>query len=67
MIMPGIKGDEVLREIRDIRPDIKVVVSSGFMSEEQKNNLKEYSVDGYLDKPYRDKDVINTIFDILSN
>jgi len=67
MIMPGIKGDEVLREIRNMRPDIKVVVSSGFMSEEQKNNLKGYSVDGYLDKPYRDKDVIHTIFEILSN
>ena len=67
MIMPGIKGDEVLREIRRIRPDIKVIVSSGFMSEEQKSNLEEYSVDGYLDKPYRDKDVIRTIFDILSN
>ncbi|MCX5804952.1 MAG: response regulator [Proteobacteria bacterium] len=67
MIMPGIKGDEVLREIRAMRPDIKVIVSSGFMSEEQKNNLKEYSVDAFLDKPYRDKDVIRTIFDILSN
>jgi nitrogen-specific signal transduction histidine kinase/CheY-like chemotaxis protein len=67
MIMPGIKGDEVLRKIRGQRPDIKVVVSSGFMSEEQKDNLKEYSVDGYLDKPYRDKDVIKTVFDILSN
>ena len=66
MIMPGIKGDEVLKEIRAIRPDAKVIVSSGFMSEEQRDNLKEYRVDAYLDKPYRDKDVMRTIMDILS-
>ncbi len=66
MIMPGIKGDEVLKEIRNVRPDTKVIVSSGFMSEEQRDNLKEYRVDAYLDKPYRDKDVIRTIMEILS-
>ena len=67
MIMPGIKGDEVLREIRNCRSDIKVIVSSGFMSEEQRDNLKGYGVNGYLDKPYRDKDVVSTIFSILSD
>jgi two-component system, cell cycle sensor histidine kinase and response regulator CckA len=66
MIMPGIKGDEVLKEIRVIRPETKVIVSSGFMSEEQRDNLKEHRVDAYLDKPYRDKDVMRTILDILS-
>jgi signal transduction histidine kinase len=66
MIMPGIKGDEVLKVIRAVRPDTKVIVSSGFMSEEQRDNLKEYQVDAYLDKPYRDKDVMRTILDILS-
>ncbi len=67
MIMPGIKGDEVLREMRYLRPDVKVIISSGFMSEEQRENLREYKVDGYLDKPYRDQDVIRTIFNILSS
>lgn len=66
MIMPGIKGDEVLREMRSIRKDIRVIVSSGFMSEEQRDSLKKYKVDAFLDKPFRDKDVIHTIIEVLS-
>ncbi len=66
MIMPGIKGDEVLKEIRSIRKDIKVIISSGFMSEEQRDRLKKYKVDAFLDKPFRDKDVIQTIIEVLS-
>jgi CheY-like chemotaxis protein len=66
MIMPGIKGDEVLKEIRSIRKDIRVIISSGFMSEEQRDRLKKYKVDAFLDKPFRDKDVIQTIIEVLS-
>jgi len=66
MIMPGIKGDEVLRELRSIHSNIKVIISSGFMSEEQRDRLKKYKVDAFLDKPFRDKDVIHTIIEVLS-
>ncbi len=66
MIMPGIKGDEVLREMRNIRKDVKVIISSGYMSEEQRESLKKYKVDGFLDKPFRDKDVIHKIIEVLS-
>ena len=40
MIMPGMKGDEVLRELRSMRKDIKVIIASGFMSEEQRENCE---------------------------
>ena len=61
MILPGIKGDEVLKALREIRSDIKIIISSGSMSEDQKEKLREYRVDGFLDKPYKDKDVIGAI------
>jgi nitrogen-specific signal transduction histidine kinase/ActR/RegA family two-component response regulator len=67
MIMPGIKGDEVLKAIRGIRNDIKIIISSGFMSEDQRERLREYRVDGFLDKPYKDKDVLRAITKILSD
>jgi nitrogen-specific signal transduction histidine kinase/ActR/RegA family two-component response regulator len=66
IIMPGIKGDEVLKAMREIRKEIKVIISSGFMSEDQRERLKKYGVDGFLDKPFRDKDVIRTIIEVLS-
>ncbi len=66
MIMPGMKGDEVLAEMRKIRQDIKVIASSGYMSEEQRKRLKENNVDGFLDKPFRDKDVMRIMIEVLS-
>ncbi len=67
MIMPGIKGDEVLKMLREIRDDIKVIISSGFMSEDQRERLRECRVEGFLDKPYKDRNVIRIVNRILSN
>ena len=61
MIMPGIKGEEVLRKLRERSDTVKVIVSSGYMTEEQRDKLQEYGVDGFLDKPYGDGDAINIV------
>ncbi len=66
VIMPGMKGDEVLRRIRKDRPDIKVIISSGFMSEEQRRKLQGLKVDGFLDKPFKDDNALAVIADVLS-
>jgi two-component system, cell cycle sensor histidine kinase and response regulator CckA len=65
MIMPGMKGEEVLRRLREVSHDVKVIISSGFMSEEQRDKLQEYGVDGFLDKPYGDTDAIRTVRSVL--
>ena len=67
MIMPGMGGEEVLRRLREMSKKVKVVISSGFMSEEQRDKLQEYGVDGFLDKPYGDTDAINIVTSILSS
>lgn len=61
MIMPGMKGEEVLKALRTISPDVTVMVSSGFMSEEQRDRLKEFGIEDFLDKPYREEDVLSSI------
>jgi CheY-like chemotaxis protein len=67
MIMPGMGGEEVLRRLRESSRKVKVVISSGFMSEEQRDKLQEYGVDGFLDKPYGDTDVIDIAHSVLSS
>ena len=66
MIMPGIKGDEVLKELRAMRKDIKVIIASGFMSEEQREKLREYTVEAFLDKPFKDEDISRILIEVLS-
>ncbi len=66
VIMPGMKGDEVLRRIRKDPAKTKVIISSGFMSEEQRKKLKELNVDGFLDKPFKDDGALSIIGEVLA-
>jgi DNA-binding response OmpR family regulator len=66
MIMPGMKGEEVLKALRAMSSDVKVMVSSGFMSEEQRDRLKEFGIVDFLDKPYREEDVLSSIRKVLA-
>ena len=66
VIMPGIKGDEVLRRIRKDRIEMKVIIASGFMSEQQREKLQKLKVDGFLDKPFKDDNALSIIGEVLS-
>jgi CheY-like chemotaxis protein len=66
IIMPGMKGDEVLRELCVMRQDIKVIIASGFMSEEQRDKLREHTVEAFLDKPFKDEDIRRVLIEVLS-
>jgi signal transduction histidine kinase len=66
VIMPGLKGDVVLQRLREIKKDVKVIISSGFMNEDQRNKLKEYTIEAFLDKPFTDEDIVSNIIKVLS-
>jgi nitrogen-specific signal transduction histidine kinase/CheY-like chemotaxis protein len=66
MIMPRMKGEEVLARLRSMPLSPKVVISSGFMTEEQRDKLKDYGVDGFLDKPYGEEDALNVVRSVLA-
>jgi len=43
-----------------------VIIASGFMGDEQRVKLKEYKPDGFLDKPFSDRDIIRSVVKTLS-
>lgn len=53
MIMPAMGGREALARIRDLDPDIPVVMCSGFAKGDDLANLGEYALAGFLHKPFR--------------
>ena len=61
MIMPGMKGDSVLNALEDRSDQTKIVISSGFMNEDQRERLEAFKIDALLNKPYRDKDVLQVM------
>ena len=50
--MPGMSGLEALQHLRAIRPDIRVVMSSGYNESECRRMLHTQPVSGFLQKPY---------------
>jgi PAS domain S-box-containing protein len=51
-VMPGMDGVSVCRELRSIRPDVKVLLASGFSQQEVSERFKGIELNGFLQKPY---------------
>lgn len=49
--MPGIKGTEVLKEIKDIAPDLGIIILTGHSSEDVAIEAIKGHADDYLEKP----------------
>lgn len=50
--MPGMGGEQCLRELTSRDPDVKVLVASGYASAGQGRKLKELGATGFIPKPY---------------
>lgn len=51
--MPGMSGDELFEAMRELRPSIKAVLSSGFNDSETILAMRDAGLSGYLPKPYK--------------
>jgi nitrogen-specific signal transduction histidine kinase/CheY-like chemotaxis protein len=52
LTMPEMSGDDVLREIREIRGDAAVLISSGFDEQDVSRRFAEGGPSGFIQKPY---------------
>ena len=65
MIMPKAGGHETFYKLRQIDPKAKVLLSSGFVSEEEVHDLLQQGACGFLPKPHRLPVVAQAIRDAL--
>ena len=66
MMLPKLKGEGVLKRLKELGIDTKVVVSSGFMNESRREKLKDMGIDAFLDKPYRESDLLGLVRKLLA-
>jgi len=59
--MPNMGGEEALPELRKIRPDVRVVVSSGYSESETMILFHEQRVAGFIQKPYTLRDLAEKV------
>jgi len=57
MIMPKINGAECFRALQKIRPDVKVILLSGFSENEEVQELLNSGAKGFLQKPFKFKEL----------
>lgn len=64
-IMPVMNGEETLTSIRKIRPDIPVIISSGFgVNHEKLKIIEKTDRVKFLAKPYRQEELLQMIYSI---
>jgi PAS domain S-box-containing protein len=61
LTMPHLSGEEVLRQLRRIGPELKVIVSSG----QRTNPSSSFRNVSFLPKPYRPDDLLRTVIEVL--
>jgi CheY-like chemotaxis protein len=51
--MPGLTGEETFRRLREIDPDVRVILSSGYDRHEARGRFGPGPPAGFIQKPYR--------------
>jgi two-component system, cell cycle sensor histidine kinase and response regulator CckA len=65
LTMPKVTGDVLAYEIKKIRPDIPVIIASGFSSQITPDELKHLGVSGLLMKPFSYEKLAVTVREAL--
>jgi CheY-like chemotaxis protein len=65
--VPGdIGGLEVLQRLKEIDPQVKVIVSSGYSNDPVMANFKTFGFSGFIMKPYTITELSKTLHDIIA-
>ena len=65
LTMPVLDGRECFKRLRALRPDLKVILASGYGSLEAGSQFGEGELAGFLQKPYRSRDLIALVRKVL--
>jgi CheY-like chemotaxis protein len=61
LTLPGMSGREVLNELRRIRPDVKVILTTAYSQENALSAIGEHRPWSYVRKPYQFSDLLNLL------
>jgi two-component system, cell cycle sensor histidine kinase and response regulator CckA len=67
MVMPGMSGSDTFDALKQINPDIKVLLSSGYSINGQAKNILDRGCKGFIQKPFGMKDLSIKLRQILDS
>ena len=63
--MPDLDGHETFRRLRAIEPAARVIISSGYDQESDKERLLREGVAAFVGKPYRVEELVRTVGSVI--
>ena len=63
--MPGIDGLETIRQIKDIKPQQRIIVLSGYESISIVEQASKYGISSYLTKPVNEDKLLKAVSEAL--
>jgi len=63
--MPNMNGEEAFRELRLLRPEIKVILSSGYNEQEATSHFVGKGLAGFIQKPYTQNQLIQKVKEVI--
>ena len=67
IIMPDMGGEEVYARMKNLKPDVKVLVSSGYSIDWQARKMIEDGCSGFIQKPFKMNQLAFEIREILTS
>lgn len=64
LIMPQMSGYETFIKMKEINPNTKIIITSGFGQDQRVQKLLELGADGFIQKPYDFHKLISVIYKI---
>ena len=65
MIMPGIDGPEILNRLQKLKPDVKVILSSGIPAKDVPEDMLQSETVQFIEKPYLIEDLLVKISNMI--
>ncbi|GEM_PF-1239751 len=66
LVMPDLSGETVYDRVKALRPDVRVILSSGYSIEGQAESILKKGCDGFIQKPYNLNQLAQKIREILA-
>jgi PAS domain S-box-containing protein len=65
LTMPHLDGEACYRELRQIRPDVRVILSSGYNEQDVVNRFAGKGLAGFVQKPYTSEELLAKVREAL--
>lgn len=67
LLMPKMHGNEVFAKIKEVTPNVKVLMASGFINDERAQEALKMGVKSFIQKPYTFETLSSEIYNVINN